>query len=159
GGRVVPDKLFYFFSYDKVKQDITVPILPAVLDADIYAKYPVLSSPPSYIQGRNGDVKFGRVDYQVTPAHRLMIRGNFTKYDGPNGTSAAQPRTASYNGIESLDSKSFVGQYSGQFGANILNDLNLNHVKEDTPRQDKGLNLPEIQLGANRYGEVAFLPI
>lgn len=161
GGRVVPDKLFYFFSYDKVKQNITVPIQANILDADIFAKYPVLASPNSYVQGRNGDVKFGRVDYQVTQSQRLMVRGNFTKYDGPNGTANTTTRTASYNGIEGLDSKSLVGQYSGQFGANMLNDLNLNYVKEDTPRQDKGLNLPEIQLTSNggRYGEVSFLPI
>jgi len=35
----------------------------------------------------------------------------------------------------------------------------LNYIKEDTPRADKGLNLPEIQLGSFRYGEVSFLPI
>jgi hypothetical protein len=161
GGKLIPDKLFYFLSYDKVKQNVTVPIQGNILDPDIFAKYPVLSSPSSYVQGRNGDVKFGRVDYQVTPAQRLMLRGNFTKYDGPNGTGNTTTRTASYNGIEGLDSKSYVGQWSGQFGANVLNDLNLNNVKEDTPRADKGLNLPEIQLSSNggRYGEVSFLPI
>lgn len=161
GGKLVTDKLFYFFSYDKQKQNITIPIQGAILDADIFAKYPVLASGDSYIQGRNGDVTFGRVDYQLNPAHRLMVRGNFTKYDGPNGTGNTVTRTDSYNGLEGLDSKSFVGQYSAQFGGNVLNDLNLNSVKEETPREDKGLNLPEIQLASNggRYGEVAFLPI
>ena len=67
----------------------------------------------------------------------------------PARTAPPAPRasTASYNGLEGMDSRRpGSAQYSGQFGANLLNDLNLNYVKEDTPRADKGLNLAEIQL-------------
>ena len=102
---------------------------------------------------------FGRLDFQANASHRFMLRGNFTEYEGINGTSDAQTRTESYNGIEGLSTDSYVGSWTGQFGINLLNDLNLNYITEDTPRQDKGLDLPEIQLGAFRYGEVAFLPI
>jgi hypothetical protein len=105
GGKLVTDKLFYFFSYDKQKQNITIPIQANILDADIFAKYPVLASGDNYVQGRNGDVTFGRLDYQLNQAHRLMVRGNFTKYDGPNGSGNTVTRTDSYNGLEGLDSK------------------------------------------------------
>ncbi|HWN42479.1 MAG TPA: TonB-dependent receptor [Thermoanaerobaculia bacterium] len=159
GGSIVKDKLFYFVSYDNQDQSLTVPISGQVLDADIFARYPILASPSQYVQTRDGEVMFGRLDFQATDAHRFMIRGNFTEYEGINGTSDSQTRTESYNGIEGLSTDSFVGSWSGQFGSNLLNDLNLNHVEESTPRQDKGLGLPEIQLGAFRYGEVSFLPI
>ncbi|HEV7518696.1 MAG TPA: TonB-dependent receptor, partial [Thermoanaerobaculia bacterium] len=159
GGAAVKDRLFYFLSYDKQKQDVTVPISAFVLDPAIFAQYPVLASPPAYTQTRDGDVKFGRLDFQVTPSQRVMARVNVDKYTGVNGTSGAQTRTASYNGVEGLDSKNYVGTYSGQFGVNVLNDVNLNYTDESTPRADKGLNLPEIQLGSARYGEVSFLPI
>ncbi|HZF13418.1 MAG TPA: TonB-dependent receptor [Thermoanaerobaculia bacterium] len=159
GGSIVKDRLFYFLSYDKQKQDVTVPISSFVLNPAVFTKYPALSSPPSYGQTRDGDVKFGRLDFQITPSQRILARVNEAKYNGVNGTSNAQTRTASYNGVEGMDSKSYIGSYSGQFGANILNDLNLNNTKEDTPRADKGLGLPEIQVGAARYGEVSFLPI
>ncbi|HKH43424.1 MAG TPA: TonB-dependent receptor [Thermoanaerobaculia bacterium] len=159
GGRIIQDKLFYFLSYDNQEQSLTVPIATAVLDPDIFARYPVLASPSEYVQTRDGNVAFGRLDWQPSSAHRFLLRGNLTEYEGINGTSAAQTRTESYNGIEGLDSNSYVASWSGQFGANFLNDLNLNYVKEDTPREDKGLGLPEIQLGSFRYGEVSFLPI
>ncbi|MEA2561915.1 MAG: hypothetical protein QOH06_3419 [Acidobacteriota bacterium] len=159
GGSIVKDKLFYFMSYDNQDQSLTVPITGQVLDQALFAKYPVLASPSEYVQTRDGEVMFGRLDFQANDAHRFMLRGNFTEYEGINGTSDAQTRSASYNGIEGLSTDSYVGSYSGQFGANLLNDLNLNYIHEDTPRKDKGLNLPEIQQGAFRWGEVSFLPV
>jgi hypothetical protein len=161
GGAIVKDKLFYFLSYDNQKQDITVPIASSVLNAQIFAAYPVLASPNNFVQTRDGNVSFGRLDYQINDAHRITARGNIAKYTGENGTSNAQNQAASHNGVEGMTAKTWVGQYSGQFSANLLNDLNLNYVKEDTPRVDKGLGLPEIQLNSPRvtYGEVSFLPI
>ncbi|MFY9824205.1 MAG: TonB-dependent receptor [Thermoanaerobaculia bacterium] len=159
GGPIVRDKLFYFVSYDKQKQDQTIPIISGELDPAFFAKYPALASPPQYVQTQDGSVAFARLDYQATESQRFLVRGNFTKYDGINGTSNSGSRTASYNGIEGLNAKTYVGSWTGQFSANVLNDLNLNYVNEKTPRADKGLNLPEIQVGGLRFGEVSFLPI
>ena len=159
GGPMVKDKLFYFLSYDHQDQDITVPILAANLLPAFFTAYPGLASPADYIQTQDGEVLFGRLDYQVNSSQRLMLRVNSVEYEGINGTSNQQSRTASYNGIEGLDTKAWVGSWSGQFGSNLLNDLNVNYIDEDTPREDKGLNLPEIQVGGLRFGEVSFLPI
>ncbi len=159
GGAIVRDKLFYFVSYDNQDKSETVPILAANLPADVFAKWPVLASSPEYVQTQDGSVAFGRVDYQANPAHRFMLRANFIDYEGINGSSNSQSRTESYNGVEGLDTKAYVGSWSGQFGSNLLNDVNINYIDEETPRDDKGLNLPEIQVGGSRYGEVAFLPI
>ena len=160
GGRIVTDKLFYFLSYDEVNKSETVPIDPRVLDAGVFARYPELASPDTYASSQDGDVLFGRLDWQPTPEHRLMLRGNFTNYTGENGTSTATTRTASYNGIEGLDTEAWVASYSSQWGNNLLNDLNINYIVEDTPREDKGLDLPDFQVsGLGAYGEVSFLPI
>lgn len=163
GGAIIRDRLFYFLSYDNQEQSITVPVDSSVLNLNpaIYARYPALRSDPQYVQTRDGNVAFGRLDFQVTPAHRLMARVNMTDYEGVNGTSNSQTRSSTTNGLEGLDTKSYVGQYSGQWSANLLNDLNLNYITEDTPRADKGLSLPEIQLRAPNItlGEVSFLPI
>ncbi|HEX6901951.1 MAG TPA: TonB-dependent receptor [Thermoanaerobaculia bacterium] len=159
GGAIVKDKLFYFLSYDNQDQDFTVPIASSNLPADVFAKWPVLSSPDAYVQTQDGSVAFGRLDYQMNPSQRFMLRANVIDYEGINGTSNSPTRTESYNGVEGLDTKAYVGSWSGQFGSNFLNDLNLNYIDEETPRNDKGLNLPEIQVGGSRYGEVSFLPI
>lgn len=159
GGPIIKDKMFYFLSYDHQDQDITVPILSANLLPAFFTTYPGLASSPEYVQTQDGEVLFGRLDYQVSSTHRLMLRVNSVEYEGINGTSNSQSRTATYNGIEGLDTKAWVGSWSGQFGSNLLNDLNVNYIDEDTPREDKGLNLPEIQVGGLRFGEVSFLPI
>jgi hypothetical protein len=159
GGPIMRDRLFFFGSFDNQKKSITVPILASTLDADIFARYPALASPDTYAQTQDGWVAFGRMDFQAGSAHRFMVRANVVDYEGINGTSDSQTRTESYNGLEGMRTYAYVGSYSGQFTPSLINDLNLNYVKEDTPREDKGLNLPEIQLGVNRYGEVSFLPI
>jgi carboxypeptidase family protein len=161
GGAIVKDRLFYFLSYDQQKQDLTVPIAAAVLSPAVFARYPQLASAPQYVQTRDGDVTFGRLDFQINQSHRLMGRVNLTDYEGVNGTSNSQARTQSYNGLEGLDAKSYVGSWSGAFSTSLLNDLNVNYIVEDTPRQDKSLNFPDIQVQSTgaRYGEVSFLPI
>jgi outer membrane receptor protein involved in Fe transport len=159
GGAIVKDRLFYFLSYDNQDRSETVVIVPSNLPANVFARWPELSSPPEYVQTQDGSVAFGRLDFQLNPSHRLMVRANVVDYEGINGTSSSPTRAASFNGIEELDTKAYVGSWSGQFSANILNDLSLNYIDETTPRGDKGLNLPEIQVGGSRYGEVSFLPI
>lgn len=159
GGPIMRDRLFYFGTYDEQKQEQTVIVNSRVLDADIARVYPILASDPEYTQGSDGRVLFGRLDFQAYPAHRFMIRGNYTTYEGENGTSSSASRTSNTNGIEGLDSRTYVGSYSGTFGSSLLNDLNVTLVNEDTPREDKGLGLPEIQFSGLTFGEVSFLPI
>ena len=159
GGPLMKDKLFFFGSFDKQKQTQTVLINPSVLNSAVFAQWPVLSSADNYVQGRDGWVGFGRFDYQVLDNHRLQARVNYADYNGPNGTNSGANDTVQHNGIEQMKSLSMLGTYSSQFGASTLNDFNFNYTHESVPRQDKGLNLPEIRVGSARYGEVSFLPI
>ncbi len=170
GGPILQDHLFFFGSYDRQKQNITRTINSSVLEPSIFAKYPVLAEglpsecltgpcTGSYVQGNNGWVAFGRVDWQINSGNRLMGRMNYIKYDGENGTNSSANDTPAHNGIEGLKTTTAVGQYSAQVGSSFINDLTYNYKKEDVPRADKGLNLPEIQVGSARYGEVSFLPI
>jgi carboxypeptidase family protein/TonB-dependent receptor-like protein len=158
-GPLAKDRLFLFGSFERNLQDITIPINPSALDPAIFARYPVLASPPEYVQTRDGRVAFGRLDWQLTNSQRLMARANYADYDGVNGTNSTPNNTLQHNGIEGMKSLQVLANSSGQFGASLVNDLNFNYHNEDTPRADKGLNLPEIQVSTTAlYGEVGFLP-
>jgi len=161
GGPILQDRLFFFGSYDQQKQDRSVNINSPVLDADIFAKYPALASDPTYVQTTDGRVVFGRLDFQATSSQRFMVRGNYAQYEGANGTSASQNQTVGHNGIETMQAHSYVGTYSGQFGASLLNDFNAQYTLEQLPRLSKDPELPEIQLQSPSatYGSVSFLPI
>ncbi|MGA7993162.1 MAG: TonB-dependent receptor [Thermoanaerobaculia bacterium] len=162
GGPLLKDRLFFFGAWDQQKQSTTIPITNAlVTDPDILAKYPKIGqTDTSYIQEQNGKVFFGRLDFQLTDQHRIYGRANYATYDGPNGTSSSQTQTTSHNGIESLKSTSLVGSWNGIFSQSAINDFNVQYAKNEIPRGDKGLGLPEFQLtGQATFGEVSFLPI
>ncbi len=162
GGPILKDKLFFFGAWDQQIQSTTIPITSAlVTDPDIYSKYPKIGqTDTNYVQEQNGKVFFGRLDFQASDQHRIYGRANYSTYDGPNGTSSSQTQTTSHNGVEGLKSTSLVGSWNGIFSQNAINDFNIQYAKNEIPRADKGLGLPEIQLtGQATYGEVAFLPI
>lgn len=164
GGPFVKDKFFFFASYDQQKQNVTVPVNAAVLKPAISAKYPSFASDPQYVQTSDGYVLFGRLDYQFREgSQRVTGRVNYAEYNGENGTSSSQYWQTGHNGLENMFSRSYVGAWSGTFGNDWLNDLNLQWVIEDTPRQNMpgGAAYPEVQVGSGggTYGGVSYLPI
>jgi len=83
--------------------------------------------------------------------HRLHRRERHLDRDQPH-RQLQRPRGSGHRGL---------GRHLlGQFGANVLNDLNINYITEDTPPRGQGLDLPDFQVtGLGAYGEVSFLPI
>jgi Carboxypeptidase regulatory-like domain/TonB dependent receptor len=165
GGPVLRNKLFFFGAWDQQKQSTTIPITSSlVTDPDIAARYPKLGqTDTSYVQEQNGRVFFGRVDLQLGNRHRVYARANYATYDGLNGTSSSQTQSTSHNGIEGLTSSSYVASWNALYSLSTINDLNFQYARNDVPRRDKGLGLPEIRLGRPRdpfasFGEVSLLP-
>ena len=161
GGPILHDKLFFFGAWDQQIQSTTIPVTSAlVTDPDILARYPKLGqTETNYVQEQNGKVFFGRLDFQLADQHRIYGRANYATYDGPNGTSSSQTQTTSHNGLEGLKSTSLVGSWNAIFSQSTINDFNIQYAKNDIPRGDKGLGLPEIRLTTATFGEVSFLPI
>ncbi len=167
GGPIMRDKLFFFGSYEAQRQNTTIPLSSSVaadekIIAAIYdPNYPISGS--EYIQGSNSDAYFGRLDLQANDQHRITGRASYTEYNGPNGTYTSSTMAAAHNGVEGMKSLSTVLQWNGMFGSSIINDLNLQYGKEDTPRENQpaGANLPELQIydGGPTLGGVYFLPI
>ncbi|MBP1619469.1 MAG: hypothetical protein H6Q02_236 [Acidobacteria bacterium] len=161
GGPILKDKLFFFASYDTQDKSETVPLESRVIDDAVFAQWPVLTTDDNYAQTQDGQVLFGRFDFLLGNNHRIMARANYADYEGINGTRSATNYADTYNGVEGMYSRSSVLNWSAVFGENFTNDLTMQYVLEDTPREDKALNLPSIQIQspAVRYGEVEFLPI
>ncbi len=171
GGPIMSDKLFFFASYDKQKQDITQPLDPSIADPAIAAAYPVMASGTNYVQTNDGQVVFGRLDYQFSGSHRLTGRMNYSDYSGENGTITSATNATGHNGLEGMFARSYVASYSGVFGSNWLNDANAQYMIEDVPRQCLNCELPEFQVTAGgttsnglpykggTYGGVSYLPI
>jgi hypothetical protein len=165
GGPVLQDRLFFFGAWDQQRQSTTIPITSSlVTDPDIAARYPKLGqTDTSYVQERNGTVLFGRLDLQLGNQHRVYARANYATYDGLNGTSSSQTQSTSHNGLEGLTSSSYVASWNALFSSSTINDLNVQYARNDVPRKDKGLGLPEIRLGLPRapfasFGELSLLP-
>ena len=113
----------------------------------IFARYPVLASPPT-VRPDAATATSPSAASTSRPRRRTAswLRANFTDYEARTAPRRASTRAESYNGVEGLDTEAYVGSWSGQFGSNLLNDLNINYITEDTPREDKGLNLPSFQI-------------
>jgi hypothetical protein len=158
GGPIMRDHLFFFASYDQQKQSVGIPVSPTLLDPAIAATYPTLASAPTYTQTQDGRVMFGRLDYQLSGSQRLMGRVNYTQYEGSHGTSSSQSQTDNHNGLEGMQSHSYVGSWSSQWSASFLNDLNGQYIVEQIPRTEVGLSQPEIRFGGLSLGSTSFLP-
>jgi hypothetical protein len=161
GGPIFKDKLFFFAAYDSQVATEDIAVNSNVIDPSVFAKYPALTSDPTFQKGADGRTIFARLDYQFSGSHRLTGRYNYTDYEGQNGTNTDTRNTTNYNGIEHMWAKGFVAAYSGMFGTNWLNDANAQYYTEYTPREDKSPTLADTRTTTPsiRWGGVYFLPI
>jgi hypothetical protein len=82
GGALIKDKLFFFVAGERVKQDLTAPVLPTAPFSTLAGTY---SSP---FRENQGDA---RIDWLIKPDnYRFFYRFS---YDGNRGTSAFLPNT------------------------------------------------------------------
>jgi len=138
GGPLIKDKLFFYLAGERVKQDVTMPVLPNAPFLDLAGTY---SAP---LRDNNGS---GRLDYLIKPNnYRLFYRFS---YDGTRATFAGSP--VSYQALTNVSSTpthtvglDFTeGAYTNslRFGYMRFNDHVANAINNNAFNPAPGLEL------------------
>jgi len=158
GGPIIKDELFYFISYEGQRQTNPINFLwggtssPVALNPAIPADAALLSRQNNYDHKSNSDVFFGRLDWYANAENWISFRMNLTRFQGDTGvgvaTASSDVANYSYDGTASDDSKtsSTAIQWTWFPTASFNNELRLNLVEDDLPRDSRG-SLPTIQIG------------
>jgi Carboxypeptidase regulatory-like domain/TonB-dependent Receptor Plug Domain len=163
-GPVVKDRLHYFVSLDGQRKDQPVyALVPSVsgipqdtVDSflrilrDVYG----FPSPEQLVgtvkQAEDNLVLFGRVDWTLSAAHRLTVRGNWSDFEQTNDRlSTTANETLSRGGPFQNRSLSTVAELSSVLGGGrVFNTLRVQYSDEDRPRpaNEPGGYLPEIRI-------------
>jgi hypothetical protein len=156
GGPLMKNKLFFYGGYEYTKQQLPelVTIDPELADRIDLAPQPTLvegyRATPFYI---------GKVDYQMSPNHRLSVRTNTFKNDNPWQSGGDTTAVERGNHFEDFMISSAV-QLVSTLGQNNLNELRVQTAKRTTtrPPADPSASGPSINIDGGGNQEVSFGP-
>ncbi len=154
GGRLIRDKLFFFGAFEHVKRDLPAPVtVPAATIAQ-------LGLPADYVNAVpfNQDVYFymARIDWMLSPNHRLLLRYNHHSNDSPYNDSAL--------GGQNLVSRTYLFYDRSHVGAaqliSTLSPRAINELRGQVARRNQSNNAfsatatgPSINiLGVAKFG-------
>jgi hypothetical protein len=182
GGPIVRDKTFFFFSYDQNEEQREKSKAafddPAINPNGEGRRLLNILQNRFGLTGEGGQgvfmhqtndarVLLGKIDTQLTPAHRASVRYAYSSAEQVNGTFDVPTWTSSANGIEQDRSHSIVGQVNSVFGPSFLNEAKAQYAREPRPRPYEGPDLPDTAIGhfpggvdrTFRFGRPFFLPL
>lgn len=139
GGPLQKDKAFFFLSYDGQRQTIPNPVvltLPATLpgDADTQAGLArVQAKATDYDRSRNQDVFLAKVDYQLSPKHRLSVRYNHQNFTGGNGETSGATNAEEHSGDALVHTRSVNGSLSSVLSPTFYNEFRAQWARDEEP--------------------------
>lgn len=179
GGPIVPDKLFFFGTYDQQKRNFPYfvrtssptflnvrtdtctnnaadPVIPGC--AATIAFFQSLST----FVPRSGDnyVAFGKVDYQIDESHVLTGQYNFHKWESPNGirTAPIQTNAASDNGTDRVRTDFMNIRLNSILSNSTVNEFRFQFGR-DFESQVPNVTFPGTSVsGGISFGMPNFLP-
>lgn len=155
GGPVVKDKVHYFFGFENTSRDLSAE-RPITINPQAAARLGLSAQESSGVIPAEQDARFfiGKVDYQVSQAHRLTGRHISFRNDSPNniggGTNSTQWST---DFLDSMDST--AAQLVSTFGATRLNEARVQfaHRHQSRDANDLSGTGPAISVaGAANFG-------
>ncbi|MCC6366392.1 MAG: TonB-dependent receptor [Bryobacterales bacterium] len=155
GGRIIRDKLFFFFSYDgqrNAQTQIVTPVIPPPASAlNVFGKYLT-----PYQIGLNNNVGLVKVDWNATDRDRLSVRYNMSRYTGVNQESFGTNVAEEHSGNNEVNTDNVAAVYTRLLGADKVLEVRFNSVQDKQPGYANTTG-PEVSIingivfGANNF--------
>ncbi len=139
GGPLKRDSLFYFGSYEGTRQDETAVVNTPVQRGEF---------PQPFRQ----HLAFGRVDYQIRPAHSLTVRFNEERSDTTNSGVGGRS-TVEYGATAFSRNHDFYAALTSVLGANRLNELRLQLARRPGGSLPNTPGAPELSFASSNQGK------
>lgn len=174
GGPIIKDKLFFFTNVE-IQQDVT----PAPFETALYTSQDgrasvsdlenlrsTLMSQYNYDPGTFGSVQdqldgvkvFGKLNYNISDAHKLVLRHSYTKAEQFNRNSGnANTINFSNNGVffPSITNSSAL-ELNSTFSPSTSNKLIIGYTSVNDDRGSLGTNFPFVFIEDNNRGTIRF---
>lgn len=156
GGPIVPDKIFYFITFDNQTGESTKQTDPNRIEQRVVDAMASLGS-----TNENGPITrtddawaFSiKTDFNLNESNQLTLRYNATDSEQDNGTFDVDSWGTSANATELDESWSFSGALNSVLGDSIYNELRIQYAREDRPRTYGG---PSIAGQGRPFPDTAF---
>jgi outer membrane receptor for ferrienterochelin and colicin len=170
GGPIVRDKFFFFTSYEQQKFKAPrqifygnlVGVTPTLTQTEAFNFYRGIEVP--YESTNDAQALLGKIDWNLSDAHRLSVRYNFSNNNALNavstGETALDPTTTnslSTNGTEKNRNHGVVGQLISTLNSNTINELRFQYAYEKRPRLANA-QVSNLATTIGTYGTRNFLP-
>ncbi len=163
-GPIIKDKLFFFFSYDGQRKDLTSyrEFDPAPGIDEFREMFPeIVKANEGWWPGtEDNDVYFLKLDWNINEDHHLTFRINYQDFEAINGTNRYRTSGITNNGIEKDKSLSIVAELTSVLNENMYNDLRVQYAREQRPRYANTTDIMEVVIGYYdaTFGQNNFLP-
>ena len=172
GGRLVPDKLFYFIGADAQQGNSTKQTDPARIEQRVVNYFNSIGIPDENGPiDRTDDAFVGlvKLDWRLTDQHLATLRYAYSWSQQENGTFDVDSWGVSANATEKDFSYSIGGSLISTLTSSLLNELRGQYSREDRPRPYPGPNvtstgrpLPDTAFDfgrSYRFGMPFFIPV
>ncbi|HSD72317.1 MAG TPA: carboxypeptidase regulatory-like domain-containing protein [Thermoanaerobaculia bacterium] len=172
GGRLLPDRLFYFIGADAQQGDSTKQTDPTRIEQRLVDYFDSIGIPDEngpIVRTDDAFVGLVKLDWRATEQHLATLRYAYSWSQQENGTFDVDSWGVSSNATEKVWSYSIGGSVISTLTSSLLNELRGQYAREDRPRPypgpivtSTGRPLPDTAFDfvhGYRFGMPYFIPV
>ena len=157
GGPVRRNKLFFFTNYDgqrRTEFNVTFLNLPSgfnLFSDPIVAGFQqraleyLTPRATSWIRGFDQDIYLAKMDWHITPTHRLSWRWNRQRFDGVNLEQTGVQNSIEHTGNSDIDSDTLAVSLTSTLSKGMVNVARFSHLRDNEPGSSNSPN-PEANI-------------